>query len=63
MTPAQDIDADFDHLMALILHSWSEREVAAAALRLKDKVHEQLEKTHALPNRLDIHAVRHSRTS
>ena len=45
MTPAQDIDADFNHLIALCLHSWSEREVVAAVQRLQDKVHEQLEPT------------------
>ena len=65
MTPAQDIDAEFDHLLALILHSWSEREVAAAAMRLKEKVHEQLEPAdliiqkdrHALPARTAPDAV------
>lgn len=39
MTPAQrDIDLDFDHLVALAMHSWSEREVVAAIERLRAKV-------------------------
>lgn len=42
MTPAQDIDRDFDHVIAMCMHSWSERDVVAALRRLQDKVHEQL---------------------
>jgi hypothetical protein len=39
MTPAQhDIQLDFDHLKALCMHSWSEREVVAAIERLQKKV-------------------------
>lgn len=66
MTPAQDIDADFNHLIALCMHSWSEREVVAAVRRLQDKVHEQLQPTdliyskdrHALALRPDLHPTR-----
>lgn len=43
MTPAQDIDADFNHLVELCMHSWSERDVVAFVRKLQDKVHEQLQ--------------------
>lgn len=43
MTPAQDIDADFNHLISVCLHSWSEREVVGYVQRLQVKVRKQLQ--------------------
>lgn len=46
MTPAQrDIDLDFDYLISMCLHSWSEREVVAAVEKLRKKVLAELQKT------------------
>ena len=45
MTPAQrDIDLDFDYLISMCLHSWSEREVVAAVEKLRKKVLAELKK-------------------
>lgn len=51
LTPAEDIDRDFDHLIAMCMHSWSEREVVAAVRRLQDKVHEQLQPADLIKSR------------
>lgn len=37
-TEQREIELDFDHLISLCLHSWSEREVVAAVERLKKRV-------------------------
>ena len=43
-TEQREIELDFDHLISLCLHSWSEREVVAAVERLKKRVLDELSK-------------------